>query len=94
MRKSLFENYVGRCGEEFFRWPRRRGRGIPAAGCKGRVNAGQREKTRRPKGFHAKGRLALLLLSRRSTRDILPRRALPSSLWRKNSTARSFQKGS
>src|SRR5438309_3506119 len=73
--KSLFGNYEGRCGEGFWLWPRRRVPSIPAAGCKERVNAGHGQKTRRPEGFRGKGRLASLLLSRRSTRDILLRRA-------------------
>ena len=54
--------------------------------CSGRANAGRRQKTRRPEGFRGKGRLASLLLSRRSTRDILLRRALPSSHLHENST--------
>src|SRR5713226_4433047 len=74
--KSLFGNYEGRCGEGFWLWPRRRVPSIPAAGCKERVNAGHGQKTRRPEGFRGKGRLASLLLSRRSTRDILLRRAI------------------
>src|SRR5712692_9977842 len=74
--ESLFGNYEGCCGEGFWLWPRRRGRSIPAAGCKERVNAGHGQKTRRPEGFRGKGRLASLLLSRRSTRDILLRRAI------------------
>src|SRR5713101_6490489 len=73
--KSLFGNYEGRCGEGFWRWPRRRVPRIPAAGCKERANAGHGQKIRRPEGFRGKGRLASLLLSRRSTRDILLRRA-------------------
>src|SRR6266581_7409044 len=47
----------------------------PAAGCQERANAGHGQKTRRPEGFRGKGRPASLLLSRRSTRDILLRRA-------------------
>src|SRR5260370_24406515 len=43
----------------------------PAAGCKERANAGHGQKTRRPEGFRGKGRLASVLLSRRSTTDIL-----------------------
>src|SRR5712664_1533659 len=73
--KSLFGNYEGRCGEGFWLWPRRRVPSIPAAGCKERANAGHGQKTRRPEGFRGKGRLASLLLSRRSTKDILLRRA-------------------
>src|SRR5258707_15653284 len=73
--QSLFGNYEGRCGEGFWLWPRRRVPSIPAAGCKERANAGHGQKTRRPEGFRGKGRLASLLLSRRSTRDILLRRA-------------------
>ena len=68
--KSLFENCVGSCGERFWRRPRRRGRSIPAAGYDDRANAGLGQKSRRPKGFCGNGRLALLLLSRRSTRDM------------------------
>src|SRR5260370_14152739 len=73
--KSLLGNYEGRCGKGFWLWPRRRVPSIPAAGCKERANAGHGQKTRRPEGFRGKGRLASLLLSRRSTRDILLRRA-------------------
>ncbi len=80
--KSLFGNYEGRCGEGFWLWPRRRVPSIPAAGCKER------------EGFRGKGRLASLLLSRRSTRDILLRRASPSGLFPENSAPRSFQTGS
>src|SRR6266849_6048908 len=92
--KSLFGNYEGRCGEGFWLWPRRRVPSIPAAGCKERANAGHGQKTRRPEGFRGKGRLASLLLSRRSTRDILLRRASPSGLFPENSAPRSFQTGS
>ncbi len=91
---SLFGNYEGRCGEGFWRRPRRRVPRIPAAGCKDRANAGHGQKTRRPEGFRGKGRLASLLLSRRSTRDILLRRASPSGLFLENSAPRSFQTGS
>ncbi len=59
--KSLFENFVGSGGEGFWLRPRRRGPRIPAAGCKGRANAGHGQKHRRPEGFRAKGRLASLL---------------------------------
>src|SRR6266487_6729208 len=92
--QSLFGNYEGRCGEGFWPWPRRRVPSIPAAGCKERANAGHGQKTRRPEGFRGKGRLASLLLSRRSTRDILLRRASPSGLFPENSASRSFQTGS
>src|SRR6266446_4510332 len=92
--KSLFGNYEGRCGEGFWLWPRRRVPRIPAAGCKERANAGHGQKTRRPEGFRGKGRLASLLLSRRSTRDILLRRVSPSGLFPENSAPRSFQTGS
>src|SRR6266581_1850055 len=92
--QSLFGNYEGRCGEGFWLWPRRRVPRIPAAGCKERANAGHGQKTRRPEGFRGKGRLASLLLSRRSTRDILLRRASPSGLFPENSAPRSFQTGS
>src|SRR6266487_5544310 len=92
--QSLFGNYEGRCGEGFWLWPRRRVPRIPAAGCKERANAGHGQKTRRPEGFRGKGRLASLLLSRRSTRDILLRRASPSDLFPENSAPRSFQTGS
>src|SRR6266568_3433763 len=92
--QSLFGNYEGRCGEGFWLWPRRRVPSIPAAGCKERANAGHGQKTRRPEGFRGKGRLASLLLSRRSTRDILLRRASPSGLFPENSAPRSFQTGS
>src|SRR5215203_3700272 len=92
--KSLSENWEGCCGEGFWLWARRRSPSIPAAGCKDRANEAHRQKTRRPEGFLATGRLASLLLSRRSTRDILLRRASPSSLWRENSTLPNFQTGS
>src|SRR5580765_2255925 len=92
--KSLSENYEGRCGEGFWPWARRRGLRIPAGGCKDRANAAHGRKTRRPEGFRATGPLASLLLSRRSTRDILLRRASPSGLLRENSTPQSFQTGS
>src|SRR6266849_4217976 len=92
--ESLFGNYEGCCGEGFWLWSRRRGRSIPAAGCDDRTNAGHGQKTRRPEGFRGKGRLASLLLSRRSTRDILLRRASPSGLFPENSAPRSFQTGS
>src|SRR5216684_7475538 len=92
--KSLFGNYEGRCGEGFWLWPRRRVPSIPAAGCKERANAGHGQKTRRPEGFRGKGRLASLLLSRRSTRDILLRRVSPSGLFPENSAPRSFRTGS
>src|SRR6266851_4874927 len=65
-----------------------------AAGCKERANAGHGQKTRRPEGFRGKGRLASLLLSRRSTRDILLRRVSPSGLFPENSAPRSFRTGS
>ena len=70
LASSLSENCQGCCGEGFWLWPRRRGRRIPAAGCNDRANAGQRQKTHRPEGFRAEGRLASLLLSRRPTRGM------------------------
>jgi len=85
------ENCEGSCGEGFWLWPRRRGPSIPNAGCKDRANAGHGQKTRRPEGFRAKGRLASLLLSRRSREDILLRCASPSGLWRENRTPRNFR---
>ncbi|MFO1497155.1 MAG: glycoside hydrolase family 172 protein [Verrucomicrobiota bacterium] len=60
---SLLKNDHLRCGEGSWLQPGRRGPSIPAAGCKGRANAGCGQKTRRPKGFRGKGRLALLLLA-------------------------------
>src|SRR5215218_5586941 len=92
--KSLSENWEGCCGEGFWLWARRRSPRIPAAGCKDGANEAHRQKTCRPEGFRATGRLASLLLSRRSTRDILLRRASPSSLSRENSTLPNFQTGS
>jgi len=97
--KSLSENCAGRCGEGFWLWPRRRGcfhtgNRIPAAGCNDRANASHGQKNRRPDGFRGKDRLALLLLSRRSTGDILLRRASPSGLSFENIAARNFQTGS
>ena len=50
-------------------WARRRGRSIPTAGCDDRANATHSQKTRRLEGGWANGRLASLLLSRRSTRE-------------------------
>ena len=35
LNKSRQQDQVGRCGEGFWRWPRRRERSIPAAGCDG-----------------------------------------------------------
>src|SRR5688500_7528873 len=49
--ESLSENCVGSCGEGFWIWPRRRDRSIPAAGCDGRANAGQRQKNRARRVF-------------------------------------------
>ena len=98
--ESLSENCEGSCGEGFWFVPSRRGSvpdwpwSIPGAGCQDRANAGRRQKARRPAGFRGKGRLASLHLSRRSTRDILLRRALPSSLPPENRTPRNFQTGS
>jgi len=89
--ESVSENCAGSCGEGFWLWPRRRGLSIPNAGCKDRANAGHGQKTRRPEGFRAKGRLASLLLSRRSREDILLRCASPSGLWRENRTPRNFR---
>src|SRR5258708_34755865 len=90
--ESLFGTCEGRCGEGFWLWRRRRVPRIPAAGCKERANAGHGQKTRRPEGFRGKGRLASLLLSRRSTRDILLRRAIRP--FPENSAPRGFQTGS
>jgi len=92
--KSLSENWEGSCGEGFWLWPRRSGPSIPEAGCKVRDNEGQRQKTRRPEGFRGLGRLASLLLGRRPTKGILPRRASPSSPARENSSLPNFQTGS
>ena len=71
--RSLLKNQHGRCGEGFWLQPRRRGPRIPAAGCKGRANAGCRQKPRRPKYFQGKGRLALLLARLQPAAGILPR---------------------
>ena len=77
-------------------------RQVLKAGCKDRANAGRRQKTRRPEGFHGTGCLASLLLSRRSTSDILLRRlsacpaqagASPDSLFRENRARRNYKKG-
>jgi len=92
--KSLSENCEGCRGKGFWLGPRRRGRSSPAAGCDGRANAGPSQKTGRPEGFHAQGRMASLLLSRRPTRSILPRRASPCSLGRENGAPCNFQTGS
>ena len=91
--KSLFENCEGCCGEGFGLGPRRRGGSISKAGCADRVNGGQSQTTRRPKGFRAEGRLASLLLSRRPMKGILLRRASPSGLLPENSTPPHFQTG-
>ena len=57
--KSLSENSEGSCGEGLWRWARRRGRRIPAAGCSGRANADHRQKDRRPEGFRTGSKYAL-----------------------------------
>src|SRR6266581_2223929 len=92
--QSLFGNYEGRCGEGFWLWPRRRVPSIPAAGCKERANAGHGQKTRRPEGFRAKGRLASLLLGHRPLAGMLPRRASPSGLLPDNRPPANFKAGS
>src|SRR5258708_6006662 len=80
--KSLFENCARRCGKGDLARPTRSANSHCSQGdC-------------RPKGFRAKGRLASLLLSRRSTRDILLRRVSPADLFPENSAPRSFQTGS
>jgi hypothetical protein len=92
---SLYQNEKRACGSGF--WSRRAGRrvaSIPAAGCKQRANAGHGQKTRRPEGFRAKGRLASLLLAHRSTRDMLAPRASPSSLLHENRPSFHFDTGS
>ena len=66
--ESLSENSEGSCGEGIWRWPRRRGRSIPEEGCNGRVNAGHRQKTRRPKGFLRNSPLSSLLVGHRPIR--------------------------
>src|SRR6266704_3710966 len=92
--QSLFGNYEGRCGEGFWPWPRRRVPRIPAAGCKERANAGNGQKTRRPEGFRAKGRLPSLLLGHRPLAGMLPRRASPSGLLPENRPPANFKAGS
>src|SRR6266704_7187661 len=92
--QSLFGNYEGACGEGFWPWPRRRVPSIPAAGCKERANAGHGQKTRRPEGFRAKGRLASLLLGHRPLAGMLPRRASPSGLLPENRPPANFKTGS
>src|SRR6266478_804718 len=85
--QSLFGNYEEACGEGFWPWPRRRVPSIPAAGCKERANAGHGQKTRRPEGFRAKGRLASLLPGGRAQRPLagmLAHRASPSGLLLEN----------
>ena len=62
------KSYEGFYGEGFWLGTRRRGRNIPEAGCDNRVNAGPRQKDRRPEGFRAKDRLASLLLGHRPLR--------------------------
>src|SRR5712692_6775197 len=66
----------------------------PAAGCKERANAGHEQKTRRPKGFRAKGRLASLLLGHRPLAGMLPRRASPPGLLPENRPPATFKAGS
>src|SRR6266704_5128485 len=95
--QSLFGNYEGRCGEGFWLWRRRRVTRIHAAGCKERANAGHGQKTRRPEGFRAKGRLP-------SPRSRMPsellgggrtqqktRRRSPSGLLPENRTTANFK---
>ena len=100
LAKSLSENGERCCGWGFGIGARRSGRRcephgpFPAAGCDARDNQAPGQKTRRPEGYRAKGRLASLLLSRRPMKGILLRRALPSSLLLDNSTPRHFQTGS
>ena len=93
--ESLSKNYEWACGEGIWLEPKQRvcfrtGNSVPTAGSEERTNAGHRQKARRPKGFRAQGRMALLLLSRRSTRDILFRRASPSGLGHKNRPTPNF----
>jgi hypothetical protein len=92
--KSLSENSEECCGDGFWLWARRRGGSIPAAGCECRANAAHGQKTRRPEGFRAKSRLALLLLSHKALAAMLLRRASPSGLLLENSTPQNFQTGS
>ena len=100
LAKSQSENGERCCGWGFGIGARRSGRRcephgpFPAAGCDARDNQAPGQKTRRPEGYRAKGRLASLLLSRRPMKGILLRRALPSSLLPDNSTPRHFQTGS
>jgi hypothetical protein len=92
--KSQFENSERSCGEGFWLRPRRRGRSVLAAGCKGQANAGRSQKNRRPRGFRANSRLASLLLGYSPLRGcalVGPRLTASST---KNSTPRSFQTGS
>jgi len=78
----------------FWLWARRRRRSIPAAGCNDWANAEHSQKTRRPQGCCAKGRLASLLLGQRPVKGIFPRRASPSSPLLINTATRSFPSGS
>jgi len=80
--KSLFENSEWFCGEGFWLRPRRRGLSIPAAGCKGRANAGHSQKSRRPKGFHPKRRWPSLLLGYKPAAGLRPVCVLPFSFFR------------
>jgi hypothetical protein len=94
VRRACLKTTRGAAARDFGCGPRRRGRHIPAAGCNDRANTGHGQKTRRPEGFRGKGRLASLLLSRRSTRDILLRRASPSGLSFENIAPWNFTTGS
>ena len=60
----------GAAARDFGLGARRSERRIPAAGFDARDNEAPSQKSRRPEGFRAKGRLASLLLSRRPTRGM------------------------
>jgi hypothetical protein len=92
--KSLLENCAGRCGNGYFARPTQSGLNGLTAAWEWGANSHHSQPCCRPKGFRAKGRLASLLLSRRSTRDILLRPVSPASLLPENSALRSFQTGS
>jgi hypothetical protein len=84
--KSRLENCARRCGKGDFAIATRS------------ANTDCSQRDCRPEGFRAKGRLALLLLGRRTTRDSFRRGtipcAAPCSLLPENSALRSFQTGS
>jgi hypothetical protein len=80
----------GSAARDFGRGPRRRGLSIPAAGCKGRANAGHSQKNRRPKGFHPKRRWPSLLLGYKPAAGLRPFCVLPFSFFREKQDPSQF----